>query len=52
MAGSNQMPERLVNFKVYNSGNDLLGIATVDLPELEAMSDTVSGAGIDRKSVV
>lgn len=46
MAGSNQMPERLVNFKVYNGSNDLLGIATVDLPELEAMSDTVSGAGI------
>ena len=46
MAGSNKMPERLVNFKVYNGSNDLLGIATVDLPEIEAMSDTVSGAGI------
>lgn len=46
MAGSNKMPERLINFKVYNGKNDLLGIATVDLPEIEAMSDTVSGAGI------
>ena len=44
--GSNQIPERLVNFRVYNDSNDLLGIATVDLPEIEAMSDTVSGAGI------
>jgi P2 family phage contractile tail tube protein len=47
MAGSNNVPERLVNFRVYYAGAvDLLGIATVDLPELEAMSDTVSGAGI------
>ncbi|MGN0885458.1 MAG: phage major tail tube protein [Candidatus Spyradenecus sp.] len=46
MAGANNVPERLINFRVYNAGNDLLGIATVDLPEIEAMSDTVSGAGI------
>jgi P2 family phage contractile tail tube protein len=45
MAGNN-IPERLIGFRVYNEGNDLLGIATVDLPEIEAMSDTVSGAGI------
>ena len=44
--GQNQVPERLINFRVYNDSNDLLGIATVDLPEIEAMSDTVSGAGI------
>lgn len=44
--GTNQVPERLINFRVYNDSNDLLGIATVDLPEIEAMSDTVSGAGI------
>ena len=44
--GTNQLPERLVNFRVYNDSNDLLGIATVDLPAIEAMSDTVSGAGI------
>jgi P2 family phage contractile tail tube protein len=45
MAGNN-IPERLIGFRVYDDANDLLGIATVDLPELEAMSDTVSGAGI------
>lgn len=45
MAG-NMHPERLVNFRVYNESNDLLGLATVDLPEIEFMSDTVSGAGI------
>jgi P2 family phage contractile tail tube protein len=45
-SGTNQVPERLINFRVYNEGNDCLGIATVDLPEIQAMSDTVSGAGI------
>lgn len=45
-SGSNPVPERLINFRVYNEGNDCLGIATVDLPEIEAMSDTVTGAGI------
>lgn len=44
--GNNNIPERLINFRVYADNNDLLGIATVELPELEAMSDTVSGAGI------
>lgn len=46
MAGENKVPERLINFKVYNNSNDLLGVANVELPEIEAMSDTVSGAGI------
>lgn len=45
-AGSNKIPERLVGFRVYNDNNDLLGIATVTLPTIEAMTDTVSGAGI------
>lgn len=40
------VPEKLVNFRVYNLGKDLLGVATVELPELEAMSETVSGAGV------
>lgn len=46
MAGENKIPERLINFRVYDEGKDVLGIATVELPELEAMSETVSGAGI------
>lgn len=45
MAG-NKVSERLIHFRVYNDGNDMLGIATVDLPEITPMSDTVSGAGI------
>jgi phage tail tube protein FII len=43
---SNPVPERLVNYRVYLEGNNLAGVATADLPDIEAMSDTVSGAGI------
>ena len=46
MAGRNKVPERLVNFRVYDEENTPLGLATVDLPQLQAMSDTISGAGI------
>lgn len=42
----NPIPERTINYRVYNDANDVLGMATVDLPSLEAMTDTVSGAGI------
>lgn len=44
--GANNIPERLVNFRVYNDSADLLGVATCELPELESMTDTVSGAGV------
>ena len=40
------VPEKLINFKVYQDGNDLVGIADVQLPSLDAMTETVKGAGI------
>lgn len=42
----NPIPERTINYRVYDESNALLGVATVDLPDIEAMTDTVSGAGI------
>ncbi len=42
----NQVPEKLINFRVYEDGNDLLGIADVELPSIESMTETVKGAGI------
>lgn len=45
MAG-NKVPERLIAFRVYAEGNDLLGVAEVELPSLDALTDTVSGAGV------
>lgn len=41
-----KVPEKLVNFRVYLDGTDLVGIADVTLPTLEAMTETVKGAGI------
>ncbi|MCG8639145.1 MAG: phage major tail tube protein [Desulfobacterales bacterium] len=43
---TNKMQEKLTNFRVYLDGDDLLGTADVQLPDLEAMTDTVKGAGI------
>lgn len=40
------IPEKLISFRVYEDGNDYIGVADVELPELEAMTDTVKGAGI------
>lgn len=41
------IPTQNINFKVYDSeSNELLGIAEVNLPEVTAMSETISGAGL------
>jgi P2 family phage contractile tail tube protein len=42
----NIIPEKLINFRVYLDGTDLLGAADVELPSLEYMKETVKGAGI------
>lgn len=46
MSANNPIPEKLINFRAYLEGDNLLGVADVELPKLEAMSDTVTGAGI------
>ncbi len=43
---SNKIAEKLINFRVYNEGNDLLGVADVELPTIESMTETIKGAGI------
>lgn len=43
----NVIPERLNDFRVYADGTtDLLGVANIELPSFEALTETVSGAGI------
>ena len=42
----NIVPEKLVNFRVYDAAMNLLGLADVQLPSIEAMTETVKGAGI------
>ena len=41
MAGTNNVPERLIAFRVYGEGNDLLGTANVTLPTIEPMTGSV-----------
>lgn len=43
---SKNIPEKLINFRCYLDGSDLLGIADAQLPPIESISDTVQGAGI------
>ncbi len=43
---ANRVPEKLINFRVFLDGKDQIGVADVQLPSLEAMSETVKGAGI------
>ncbi|EFB89922.1 putative phage major tail tube protein [Pyramidobacter piscolens W5455] len=40
------IPERLINYNCYTEAGRLLGVTTVDMPQLQAMTDTVKGAGI------
>jgi len=43
----NPIPEKVVNFNVYDEGEKLVGVSgEVTLPKLEAMTETISGAGI------
>lgn len=42
----NKVSEKLINYTAYLDGTEYLGTVDVELPNLEAMTDTVSGAGI------
>ncbi|MDR2503771.1 MAG: phage major tail tube protein [Deltaproteobacteria bacterium] len=38
--------EQTISFRVYKNGQSFLGVATVDMPELSYMTETLSGSGI------
>ena len=42
----NKMPEKLISYRAYKDGKDMLGTVDVQLPDLELLSDTIKGAGI------
>jgi hypothetical protein len=47
MSATKNIPTKVNNYNVYNAGERLLGVGDeVSLPDFEASSDTVSGAGI------
>jgi len=41
-----KIPDKLINFTVYKNGSQWLGTSDIVLPNLEAKTDTLSGAGI------
>ena len=43
---ANTVPEKLINYKVYLDRSDMVGLADVELPNFEAMTETIKGAGI------
>lgn len=43
---TSKIPELLTNVKVYSDGTSAHGTANVKLPTIEAMSETITGAGI------
>lgn len=47
MAKKGLLPQKIIAYNAYTFGEKLIGITgEVELPELEFMSDTISGAGI------
>ncbi|ARD47574.1 phage major tail tube protein [Sporosarcina sp. P33] len=44
---ANKISEKLTNFSAYAEGDRWLGITDVELPSLDAMTETLSGAGIN-----
>ena len=40
------VPEKLINFRAYLDGDDLIGVTDITLPSLEPMTETVKGAGV------
>lgn len=47
MGKTANIPEIINNFNVYNNGNNLVGVTgTVTLPSFDAITETISGAGI------
>lgn len=41
-----KMPEKIISFDVYSGSQLYMGVADVELPNIEFMSETLSGAGI------
>jgi P2 family phage contractile tail tube protein len=43
---TNLIPEKLNDFRVYRKGSTLIGVADLQLPSFESMTETIKGAGI------
>lgn len=41
-----QIPQSLIDFRIYNDETDLLGVADAEMPSLEWLTETIGGAGV------
>lgn len=39
-------PEQTIAFRVYYGGSDLLGVATVEMPQVQYLTETIAGSGV------
>lgn len=42
----NPLPERVVGYRAYKNGKDLIGVADVELPKIQYITEAIKGAGI------
>jgi P2 family phage contractile tail tube protein len=49
MKTSNPIPQLLIGFRAYTDDTDLIGVVDIELPEFEALSEEISGAGVAGK---
>ena len=45
-SGANKLPEQLINAMIYDESGNALGVASVDMPQIQSVTNSVSGAGI------
>jgi len=46
MSDINVLPERIVGYRAYQDGGELLGVVDVELPKISLQGETIKGAGI------
>ena len=39
-------PEQTIAFRAYFQGTDLLGVATIEMPQVQFLTETISGSGV------
>lgn len=39
-------PEQTIAFRAYFQGTDLLGVATIEMPQIQFLTETISGSGV------
>lgn len=49
MKTANPLPQLLIGFRAYKDDTDLIGVVDIELPEFQALSAEITGAGVAGK---